>query len=208
MDLDLNLLMSGRRGDLGARPISLAELPGEWFLSSIELLGRGWPDFSPRALADWSSSFSPPPSLPNDCCLVLAFTRVIPTIEAPVGWMLVAHETGGIWQEAKKAAVRKLALAEAGLQIIHAIARSMAESNLGAAYASFDQLIGYREVLNQHGLDCNHHIQGITEGFYPIDLDEEALAILQVIDLDAEVLEFLGTGQACLAILAPNCSER
>lgn len=204
---DLNLMIACQRGDVGARPLPLGDLPGDWFQPSGELQDQGWPDFSPTALADWSSSASPAPSLPNDCCLVLAYTRVIPPIDPADGWMLLLHETGGIWQEHTKAAVRRLSVAEHGVQIIHAIARAMAESNCAAAFATFDQLKGYREVLNQHGLDCNHHVQAITEGFYPIDLNEEALVILQVTDPDAEVLQIVSTGRACLAVMAPNCSD-
>ncbi len=207
MDSDLELMMAFQRGDLGARPLPLRELPSEWFRPSGELEGEGWPDFSPTALADWSSSASPAPSLPNDCCLVLAYTRVIPPIDPAGGWMLVAHETGGIWQEEKRAAVRMLAVAEEGRQIIHAIARAMAQSNCAADFASFDQLAGYRKLLNEYGLDCNTHLQAIAEGFYPIDWDEEALLILQVIEPGAETLELAGTGRACLAVMAPNCSD-
>ncbi len=200
-------LRASQLSDVAGYPIPIRNLPRHLFAPSEELQARGWPDFSVRSLADLMSSAVPAPSLPGDCCLVLAFPRVVHRMAPAEGWICALHETGGIWQERKLFVARKLEVGQQGTHIIHAIARAMAHSNCTAEYALFDQLAEYRERLHQFGLDCNHHVQVLTEGFYPIDLAEEALLILDVIDPPADVLELLGSERACFAVIAPNCSE-
>ncbi|MBN8830267.1 MAG: hypothetical protein J0G94_06465 [Sphingomonadales bacterium] len=192
---------------LPANPIHIRDLPAHWFTPSEELEVRGWPDFGVSSLADWTSSSAPAPSVPDDCCLVLAFPRVVQPIEATGGWIYALHETGGIWQERKRIIAKRLEIGQRGTQIIHAIARAMAHSNCAAEFALFDQLVEYRQLLNRAGLDCNHHIQALAEGFYPIDPVEEALQILDLVDPPAEALAHIGGEQLCLAILAPNSPE-
>ncbi|HEX7893264.1 MAG TPA: hypothetical protein VF447_03670 [Terriglobales bacterium] len=199
--------MAFRRNEPGCSPVTIKELPWDWFSPSEDLQSRGWPDFSITSLADWSSSASPKPAEPDDCCLVLACTRVIPPIEPPGGWALVAHQTGGMWHEHIRTAVSKLTIGSHGRQIIHAIARGMAQSNCSADFAAFDQLVEYRNLLNRFGLDCNRHIQALAEGFYPIDLVEEALIILQINNAPVDALQIMDAGQICLAVMAPNCSD-
>lgn len=194
-------------GALPAHPILIRDLPTHWFAPSEELAVQGWPDFSVRSLADWTSSAMPAPSVPNDCCLVLAYPRVVRPIETTDGWIYALHETGGMWQERKRIVAKKLETGPRGAQVIHAIARAMAHSNCAADFALFDKLIEYRQLLNQFGLDCNHHIQALAEGFYPIDLVEEALPILDIVAPPAEVLTHIGDEQLCLAVIAPNSSE-
>jgi len=145
--------------------------------------------FGVRALADWASSAAPAPSVPNDCCLVLAFPRMVHPIEASSGWTYALHETGGIWQERRR------------------IARAMAHSNCTAEFSLFDQLIEYRQLLNRFELDCNHHVQALLEGFYPVDIAEEHLTTLEVNDPPAEALAHIGSEQLCFALVAPNSSE-
>lgn len=165
-----------------------------------------WPDFSVTTKADWHSSSRGAASAKSDCCLVLSFVRAIR--ESPTkDWTFIVHETGGIWQEAKQFLVLKLQPSENGLQIAHQIARHMAESNISARFAEFDQLIAYRRLLNEHGLDCNDHIQGLAEAYYPIDATDEALTIFGVTRLPVEAVDFIERGMVTLAILAPNCSD-
>ncbi|WP_230292838.1 hypothetical protein [Croceicoccus sp. Ery5] len=83
----------------------------------------------------------------------------------------------------------------------------MAESNISARFAEFDQLIAYRRLLNEHGLDCNDHVQGLAEAYYPIDATEEALAIFGVTRLPVEAVDLIERCMVTLAILAPNCSD-
>lgn len=192
---------------LPVHPIHIRDLPAHWFAPSEELEVRGWPDFGVRSLADWASSAVPAPSVPGDCCLILAFPRVVRPIETTDGWVYALHETGGIWQERKRIIAKKLETGQRGAAIIHAIARAMAHSNCAAEFVAFDQLIEYRQLLNQFGLDCNHHIQALAEGFYPIDLVEEAPPILDVIDLPAEAHAHVGHERLCLAVVAPNSLE-
>jgi hypothetical protein len=187
--------------------VPVRDLPAHWFEPSEALEARGWPDFGVRALADWTSSAAPAPSVANDCCLVLAFSRVVHPIEASSGWTYALHETGGIWQERKRIVAKKLESGPRGTQIIHTIARAMAHSNCTAEFSLFDQLVEYRQLLNQFGLDCNHHVQALSEGFYPVDLAEESLTILDVIDQPAEALAHISSEQLCLALVAPNSSE-
>ncbi|MCW2364829.1 hypothetical protein M2341_000276 [Sphingobium sp. B7D2B] len=192
---------------LPTQQLHLRDIPLHWFTPSEELEVQGWPDFGPSLLADWTSSAVPAPLMPNDCCLVLTFPRVVHPIEANEGWTYTLHETGGMWQERKRIIAKKLETGERGAKIIHAIARAMAHSNCASDFASFDQLIEYRKLLDRVGLDCNHHIQGLAEGFYPIDLVEEALLILEVIDPPTEALAYADSEQLCLAIMSPNCSD-
>jgi hypothetical protein len=188
-------------------PTPLSVLPSEWFLASEELEPLGWPDFKVRALADWKSSVSPVPDEPvEDCCVVLCFPRVVRPL-GDDGWVFALHETGGIWQERRRVVAMRLPTAPGGSAVAHAIARAMAHSNISAAFALFDQVAEYRRLLNEHGLDCNQHFQSLAEGFYPIDLTDEALGILQVASVPAEVLDVMEADTMCLAVLAPNCCE-
>lgn len=164
-----------------------------------------WPDFSVSNLSDWRSSDRDEVNA-SDCCIVLSLVRGV-TQDVPVHWTRIVHETGGIWQEQKQLLVLKLEPSESGLQIAHRIARRMAESNISARFAEFDQLIAYRRLLNEHGLDCNDHIQGLAEAYYPIDATEVALAIFGVTRLPVEAVDFIERGMVTLAILAPNCSD-
>lgn len=192
----------------GVEAAPLAMLPDHWFMSSEDLLQYGWPDFSVRALADWKSSVTPvPDERLEDCCVCLCFPRALQPIGDTNGWVFAMHETGGIWQEPKRIVVKRLPTAPRGSEIAHAIARGMAQTNVSAAFASFDQLVEYRRTLNEHGLDCNQHIQCLSEGFCPIDLSEEALSILEVASVPREALELMESEAICLAVLAPNCTE-
>ena len=195
------------RCDFMYHPTRVRDLPPQWFIPSENLQQDGWLDFSLRSQADWESSSSPIPESPNDCCLVLAYARVIPPIAQINDWAVVHHETGGIWQERRRIVAKKLAIEDSGLRIIHSIARRMARSNCSAEYALFDQLSEYRNLLNEFGLDCNHHIQTLAEGFYPIDVTKEALAILTIIDPAASLFEGGSDERLCLSVLAPNSSD-
>lgn len=188
--------------------MSVDRLPPELFVSSEILQFEGWPDFGIRTLADWQSSLSPASEGPvDDCCLVAGLTLVPTYLSNQDDWRLVVHETGGIWQEPKRALVRRLTVTEHGRSIAHMIARHMASTNVSARFASFDQLIGYRNLLNGMGLDCNENVQCLAEAFYPIDLTEEAISIFGVVDLAVEFSEGVDDGKMFLAIMAPNCSE-
>ena len=181
--------------------------PAGLFRPSEDLHAIGWPDFSVRSLADWSVSVSPPPIQPDDCCLILTFPRLAPDVEAAEGWEHILHETGGVWEETRRIVARKLEISQRGVDIIHAIGQTMAHSNRSAKFALFDQLLEYRTLLNGWGLDCNCHIQCLAEGFYPIDLTEEALRVLEVIAEPSFSFGHLNVELLCLAVLAPNCSE-
>lgn len=165
-----------------------------------------WPDFSVTRLADWQSSIRGNATIAPDCSLVLALARQTPLPDSK-SWIRLTHETGGIWQEQKQLLVLKLEISEGGLQIAHQISRQMAESNVSARFAEFDQLIAYRRLVNEHGLDCNDHIQALAEAYYPIDATEDALAIFGVTRLPVEAVDFIERGMVTLAILAPNCSD-
>lgn len=185
--------------------VPMASLPDRLFTPSESLAGHGWPDFSVRSLADWSSSTRPAPDTASDCCVVLCYWRMAPADSPSAEWTFLLHETGGIWDERKRLLARRLEIGERGTAIAHAIARAMAQSNRSASFAEFDALLEYRNLLNQFGLDCNHHIQAMAEGLYPIDLTEEAWAILDVLDAEAYCGE--QPHLLCLAVLAPNVSE-
>jgi hypothetical protein len=188
--------------------LSLDQMPAELFLSSENLQSDGWPDFSVNELADWQSSITPSPNLPiDDCCLVAALPSVSHLAGHHNDWRLVVHETGGIWQEPRRALVRRLTVTEHGQSIALNIARHMATSSISARFASFDQLTEYRNLLNGVGLDCNGHVRCLAEAFYPIDLTEEAISILGVPDCPIEIFEGSDNGGMFLAIMAPNCSE-
>lgn len=186
--------------------VPIASLPERLFQPSEELAGKGWPDFSPRTLADWTSSSAPAPEVPTDCCLVLCYWRMAPMVTPSSDWIYLLHETGGIWGEAKRLLGRRLETGERGVAVAHYIGRAMAQTNCSATHAALDQLIEYRNVLNAAGLDCNHHIQALAEGFYPIDLSEEALQALDVHELH-DLDEWTADQPTCLAVLAPNVSE-
>ncbi len=188
--------------------LSLDLIPAELFSLSENLQSDGWPDFSVKALADWQSSIVPSPEPPvDDCCLVAVLPCMLPAIGKQNDWRLVVHETGGIWQEPRRALVRHLTVNERGRSIAHRIARHMAGTNISARFASFDQLAEYRNLLNGVGLDCNEHVRCLVEAFYPIDLAEEVISIFGVIDFPPEIFEGIDRGGMFLAIMAPNCSE-
>ncbi|MBM0169532.1 hypothetical protein [Altererythrobacter sp. C41] len=193
---------------LPSAPIPIAMVPEQCFVPSVDLHRLGWPNFAVNSLADWNSSIKGAACKPPaDCCLVLSFTHAIPPIPELEEWTFTRHETGGIWQEAKRLVLKRLPVSEDGADIAHTIARSMAHSNVGAVHALFDQLLAYRRMLNEFGLDCNQHVQSLAEGYYPVDLTEEALTIFGVADVPREMLELMGTEALKLAILAPNSSE-
>lgn len=188
--------------------LSLEQLPAELFSMSENLQSGGWPDFSVKAVADWQSSITPSPFPPtDDCCLVAVLPCILPAIGKQNDWRLVVHETGGIWQEPRRALVKRLAVSERGRSIAHRIARNMAGTNISARFASFDQLHEYRSLLNDVGLDCNEHVRSLAEAFYPIDLAEEVLSIFGLTDFPFEVSESVDIGSMFLAVMAPNCSE-
>lgn len=190
----------------GTSPISA--IPADRFIPSTDLQQFGWPDFTAKSLADWKSSVVPAPPEPSeDCCLVLSFPRTFQPLSSWEDWVLAWHETGGIWEESKRIVVKRLSTSSRGITILHGIGRAMAHSNVSADFALFDQLTEYRRMLNDLGLDCNQHIQCLAEGFYPVDLTEEALSIFEVISVPREVLELTGHEIMCLAVLAPNCSD-
>lgn len=190
------------------RGLSIEKLPAELFSLSENLQSEGWPDFSLKALADWQSSRTPSPEPPiGDCCLVAVLPCIQPTISKQNDWRLVVHETGGIWQEPRRALVRYLAVNERGRSIAHRIARHMAGTNISARFALFDQLNEYRNLLNDVGLDCNEHVRCLAEAFYPIDLAEEVTSIFGVTDFPSEIFEGFDHGGMFFAIMAPNCSE-
>lgn len=188
--------------------VPIGAIPADRFIPSVDLEQFGWPDFTVRSLADWKSSAVPAPPAPSeDCCLVLTFPRAIQPLANSQGWVFGIHETGGIWQEPKRIVVKRLDVFPRGAEIAHTIGRGMAESNISAQFAPFDKLVEYRRLLNDLGLDCNEHIQCLAEGFYPIDLTEEALSIFEVASVPREALELMESQTMCLAVLAPNCSE-
>lgn len=188
--------------------LSIDQIPAERFSFSGNLQSEGWPDYSVKALADWQSSVTPSPNPTiDDCCLVAALPSVSHLIGNQNDWRLVVHETGGLWQEPRRALVRRLMMKEHGSSIAHSIARHFAGTNISARFASFDQLNEYRNLLNGVGLDCNGHVRCLAEAFYPIDLTEEAISIFGVTDFPMEIFEGVDNGGMFLAILAPNCSE-
>lgn len=195
-------------GALGRRShVPMTTLPDWLFAPSESLSGRGWPDFSVRSLAEWSSSAKPAPDIPADCCLALCYWRMAPVVAPSPDWTFLLHETGGIWEERQRLLARRLEIGASGVAVAHSIGRAMAQSNRSAAFAELDELIEYRGLLNQFGLDCNHHIQAMSEGFYPIDLTEEAWAILDIVDDVGDLGDIDEHRLLCLAILAPNASE-
>lgn len=181
---------------------------GLCFTPTTELFDHGWPDFSVRDLADWQSSVAPQvePSI-DDCCLVAVIPQMSRNLRLPAGWTYVVHETGGLWREPKRLLVRRLAVGGRGRRIMHVIARQMAGCNIAARYATLDQLLEYRNRLNHHGLDCNFHVQWLAEAFYPIDLAEDAFAILNVENPPSEVVRAIDDATMSLAIMAPNCAD-
>lgn len=190
-------------------PLTRVEaLPDHWFLPSEELHAQGWPDFSIRSLADWSSSQSPASDIYDDCCLALTLPYLLAPVDRQGEWTFLAHETGGQWQFRRKVVALPLLVGERGWRIIHDIARAMANSNCASQHHALDQIEAYRRFLNGFGLDCNRHFPALAEGFYPIDLEEDALTALDLFD-EHEVLNRIDTQPfACLAILAPNCTEQ
>lgn len=188
--------------------LRLDQIPAELFSMSENLQSEGWPDFSVTVLADWQSSITPDPNPPiDDCCLVAVLPCILPPFGRQNDWRLVIHTTGGIWQEPRRALVRRLTVNGHGRSIAHGIARHMAGSNISARFASFDQLTEYRNLLNGVGLDCNENVRCLAEAFYPIDLAEEVISIFGVTDFPLEILEGIDHGGMFLAIVAPNCSE-
>lgn len=188
--------------------LSLDQIPVELFSMSENLQFEGWPDFSVKVLADWQSSITPSPDPPvDDCCLLAVLPCILPAIGKQDDWRLVVHETGGIWQEPRRALVRRLTVNEHGRSMAHGIARHMAGTNISARFAPFDQLTEYRNLLNGVGLDCNEHVRCLAEAFYPIDLTEEAISIFGLTDLPLEISEGIDNGGIFLAIMSPNCSE-
>lgn len=188
--------------------LRLEQIPCDQFVPSDSLQSEGWPDFNVKALADWNSSISPAPDTPvDDCCIVAALPSISGLVGRQSDWRLVVHETGGIWQEPMRALVLRLTVSEHGRTIAQSIARHMAATNISARFASFDQLIEYRSLLNNLGLDCNEHVRCLAEAFYPIDLAEDALSIFGVTDFPFEISEGVDMGNMFLAIMAPNCSE-
>jgi len=193
-------LLSGRR--------LIETIPPNWFTPTTMLEAEGWPDLTATSLADWRSSRR------GDCdagaadwVLVLALTRMAHPVCNPEGWRFVAHATGGIWSETKLLAVRKLGLTDLGHSLAQDVARHWAGSNVNARYAAMDQLVEYRSCLQNHGLDCNLHIQDLAEAFYPIDLDEIALERLAG-EVPEDARNFLDHGAMTLALLSSNCTER
>lgn len=183
-------------------------LPDHWFLPSEELHAQGWPDFSLRSLADWSSSASPTPETYDDCCVALTLPHLVTPVDRDGEWTFLAHETGGLWQLRRKIVALPLLIGERGWHAIHGIARAMANSNCVGQRHALDQIESYRRLLNGFGLDCNHHFPALAEGFYPIDLEEDALTALDLLD-EREALQRIDAQPfACLAILAPNCTEQ
>lgn len=189
------------------RDLAVCKIPADWFQLSENLLRHGWPDFSVDCLADWESSARPIPRSPNDCCLVLTCPRVVDPNYLTNDWVCALHETGGVWRERKRVVARKLKIARPGIEIIHSISRSMANSNCNADFAPLDQFLNYRNLLNQYGLDCNLNVQSLAEGFYPIDLTSEAVLILNVIEERKLMLNYAGNERFSFAIMAPNASS-
>jgi hypothetical protein len=187
--------------------VAVRKIPTDCFQLSENLILDGWPDFRVDRLADWESSARPAPREPNDCCLVLTCSRVVNLDSLTNGWVCALHETGGIWRERKRVVAKKLKIGRPGVKVIHAIARSMANSNCNAACALLDQLLNYRNLLNHYGLDCNSNVQSLAEGFYPIDLTREAIMLLNVIEDRKKTLQYADDGRFSFAIMAPNASE-
>lgn len=188
-------------------PMQLQSISYSLFTPASELADEGWPDFSLTELADWKSSQTPKPNdWASDCCLVLTFPKVLHSVKNGSEWRYLAFATGGIWEEVRKAVVMPLPLSPGGAEIALAIARRWAASNLSAEYASFDQLQEYRGALNAVGLDCNDHILSLAEGFYPVDMSEEAFEILTGAAPPSVADAYLNHGAMALAILAPNCA--
>jgi hypothetical protein len=187
--------------------VAVQKIPKDCFQLSENLLLDGWPDFSVDRLADWESSARPAPSEPNDCCLVLTCSRVVNLNGLTNGWVCALHETGGIWRERKRVVAKKLKIGRSGIKVIHAISRSMANSNCNAYYALLDQFLNYRNLLNRYGLDCNSNFQSLAEGFYPIDLTSEAVMLLNVIEDRKKTLQCVGDERFSFAIMAPNAAD-
>lgn len=187
--------------------VAVDKIPADCFQASENLLLDGWPDFSVDRLADWESSARPAPGEPNDCCLVLTCFRFVNANDLTNEWVCALHETGGIWQERKRVVAKKLKIGRTGIKVIHAISRSMANSNCNADYALLDQFLNYRNLLNQYGLDCNSNVQFLAEGFYPIDLTRETVILLNVIEDRKTILRYAGNERFSFAIMAPNASN-
>lgn len=184
----------------------LSSVPIERFCRSDRLSRQEWPNLAARTrkIEDFDEA---PRCLTSagDCCLVLYYPRMLPVQDDEEGWTFVLHETAGMWQEAKRLAIRRIQMSQKGSDIALGIARSFASSNVSAAYATFDQLSGYRQQINEYGLDCNRHIQDFAEAFYPIDLCMDALTIFGVREAPIEVIEMIDSELLGLAIMAPNC---
>ena len=125
--------------------------------------------------------------------LVMKGTRV-PTDERE--WFKVSHQCGGLaclhheFYGTPVIPAGKIALGLAR------ISEHFYDSSLGAFGTSLDDILEYRSMLNELGLDCNREFSNLVESYYPIDLPADPNSFLEdenlpedldsLIDWDAE----------------------
>lgn len=93
-------------------------------------------------------------------------------------WQYIEHQCGGIACHQKKFfGTPVVPRGKIALGLAH-ISEHLYASEIGAFGTGLDDVLQYREMLLDLGLDCQYSYTDLEEGYYPIDLPEDLSSIL------------------------------
>jgi len=88
----------------------------------------------------------------------------------------IAHQTAGFACNQHYLVGKILSPKDKTLIAMYKLEKEYLESNSGFMNTSLDEIISYRQKLNQLlGVDCNHTYTHFEEGIYPIDYSKETI---------------------------------
>lgn len=187
----------------------LQRLPADSFTPTFELDLEDWPDFLAEDIADWPCrTRQTHPLYENglrpDVALILAFPESLPPLSSVTDCIFLRHQTSGYRRAEFRCAAVKLAPSPKALLFGVKIATNWHGTAAGIAHTALDELIRYRSLLREQGLDCDHSYSHFAEGVYPIDFDDAAVDFLVSPESRGSVRLLQSYHGGCLAFLAPN----